>query len=221
MKICAFSDNHEQLDFQVPPCDLLIIAGDFAPWKGDMFRQGAWVNGPFSNWLNEQPFGQCVITPGNHDCVFEKNRYLIVDLPRTTILHEKEIMWNGLKVYGTSFQPYFCDWSFNRPDNEENLGKIYQNIPDDTDILVTHCPPFGFCDVVEGENDHLGSKMLSKRIGQMKENGHVPKYHFFGHIHTGQHGGVEQDGTRYYNVALCDERYRMVNPVTEIELQEK
>ncbi len=71
MKIAAISDLHGHLPI-VPPCDLLIIAGDvcpdFGPGTGPgLIRQRDWLNHEFANWIAVQPCRTWVATYGNHD----------------------------------------------------------------------------------------------------------------------------------------------------------
>ena len=85
----------------------------------------------------------------------------------------------GIKIYGTPWQPKFCDWAFNLKRGQELMQK-WDMIPDDTDILITHTPPVGYGDlcasgVRAGCVDLLTS--VQKRIR--------PKYHIYGHIHEG------------------------------------
>lgn len=52
-----------------------------------------------------------------------------------------EAQWFPLTV---SFcrQPWYYGWGFNLPRGQALLDK-WNQIPDNTDILVTHCPPLG------------------------------------------------------------------------------
>ena len=45
-----------------------------------------------------------------------------------------------------------------------------------------------------------------------------PRLVFCGHIHTGQHGGVDFEGSRTYNVSRLDERYEIAYEVTRVEI---
>merc|ERR1712224_97174 len=51
----------------------------------------------------------------------------------------------GYRIYGSPWQPEFCDWAFNLPRGEECRRK-WQQIPSEVDILLTHGPPQGFGD---------------------------------------------------------------------------
>lgn len=73
------------------------------------------------------------------------------------------------------------------------LDNIWQSIPDDIDILITHGPPKGIMDVTAdmytGELVHVGSKSL---MGQVDER-IKPRIHAFGHIHD--EPGINNFGT--------------------------
>lgn len=53
--------------------------------------------------------------------------------------------------------------------------------PSEIDVLLTHTPPFGFCDRTRGGN-HTG---CSELLAVVQEN-IKPKIHAFGHIHEGK-----------------------------------
>lgn len=46
----------------------------------------------------------------------------------------------GYKVFGSPYTPTFFDWAFNL-DIGPHLQAVWNEIPDDTDILITHGPP--------------------------------------------------------------------------------
>ena len=48
----------------------------------------------------------------------------------------------GLRIYGSPWQPEFCDWAFNESRGEP-LRRRWAQIPSDIDILMTHGPPAG------------------------------------------------------------------------------
>jgi len=119
------------------------------------------------------------------------------------------------KVWGTPWQPRFCSWAFN-VDRGADIKQHWDKIPINTDILITHGPPFGTLDKVIGRTESLGCEELAKRIREIK-----PKIHVFGHIHTGY--GYKFDGnTHYINASILNEQYKYTqkpltidwNPIT-------
>jgi Icc-related predicted phosphoesterase len=106
-----------------------------------------------------------------------------------------------VKIYGSPWQPEFFNWAFNLPRKGEELKRRWNNIPTDTDILITHGPAYGYVDQVIGRTEHLGCELLADRIKEIK-----PKIHVCGHIHSGRNV-VFDDGTLYINASVLNERY--------------
>ncbi|ETO19495.1 hypothetical protein RFI_17735 [Reticulomyxa filosa] len=127
---------------------------------------------------------------------------------------EKKMYYNiygstGIKIYGSPWQPEFCDWAFNLRTRKE-LASKWAQIPLDTDILITHGPPFGHGDVVSDgwKNNAVGCKDLLERVMAVK-----PKFHVFGHIHEGY--GVTTtkllSPTVFVNASTVTVSYRVEN----------
>lgn len=216
INICAISDLHGQLP-QIAECDILLIGGDICPCKfgpGYMSvqqkatNQMFWLRDVFGPWLDEQPAKHVVATWGNHDWIGEKAPHLSPKL-RWHMLCDESINLLGFKIYGTPWQPRFFDWAFNA--DEDVLEKKWAAIPDDTDILVLHGPPYGFGDLapaytgVRNEMERTGSPSLIKRIREIK-----PQLAIFGHIHPG-YGVYEENGVVMANVSVLNDKYQLVN----------
>lgn len=98
-------------------------------------------------------------------------------------------------------------------DTEEGLAEKWALIPDDVDILVTHCPPFGVMDDVynntTGEFDNTGSGSLSIAI----MNRPSIKLAIFGHIHEsyGKKDAGKEGHRIFVNASHVNERYEPVN----------
>lgn len=74
------------------------------------------------------------------------------------------------------------------------MGKV-SLIPNDTDILITHCPPYSGLDrTIDGQ--HMGSRELLRRLEQLSNL----KLHVFGHIHE-SFGNIEFGGPILANVS--------------------
>jgi Icc-related predicted phosphoesterase len=206
MKIVALSDLHGNLP-PVPPCDLLLLAGDLTPVEDHSLSfQAHWLNTAFRAWLAGLPARHIVGVAGNHDFIFERAPYLVPrDLPWTYLEDEGE-EWEGVRIYGTPWQPPFYDWAFNLP--PEELRRKWARIPDDTDVLVLHGPPFGYGDGVplrHGGLRRAGCPDLRERLEAVR-----PRLAVFGHIHPGA-GIYVCQGTVLANVSLLDDAYRVVN----------
>ena len=209
MKIALTSDLHGNLPV-IPECDLLLIAGDVTPvWKHSIEFQWDWLENDFNNWLKEVPAEHIVGIAGNHDFIAEQYPYVLDGLnwrylqDETIQIPEKY----GFKIHGSPWTPQFFNWAFMKED--EDLAEKWALIPDDVDILLTHGPPFGICDLTL-EQVHAGSKTLMERIK------HLPKLkiHLFGHIHE----AYGKDRITLYNASLVNRDYEPVNPVMVVEL---
>jgi Icc-related predicted phosphoesterase len=68
-----------------------------------------------------------------------------------------------------------------------NASKIWSSIPLDTEILITHIPPYGILDGKEG------CSSLLERVKEVK-----PRFHIFGHIHQ-WNGFKKMEETTFIN----------------------
>lgn len=190
----------------------------------------------FIYWLqNLKGFDEKIFIAGNHDFSFERMlephhskdydwlRHLLspenLSQSDVTYLIDEEIIIERpefsrpIKIYGSPWQPEFYNWAFNLPRNGEELEKKWNAIPDDTDILITHGPPFGYLDITPS-NQRVGCDILNLRIQQIK-----PIIHVFGHIHH-SYGIIERNGVNFVNACICDERYRPMRKPIVVDLFE-
>ena len=171
-----------------------------------------------------------IFIAGNHDRFLEVKRLIAEDIISRyqdygiVYLKNSSFECEGFKFYGTPHQPYFCGWAFNVPDFEK-LVNIYRQIPDDVDVLLTHCPPYGILDQSHqphysnptGEN-HLGSMELKEVLAEKNQLNNAPRVVAFGHIHGDGGKKMQVGDTLYINAALCDEHYDPVNDIITIDL---
>jgi len=202
-RIVCLSDTHncnEQI--AVPDGDILIHAGD-ATITGTIDEIVK-----FNKWFTNLPHLIKIFVAGNHDWLFEtNNNYARALLSRELIyLQDSFVEIEGLKIYGSPWQPRFFDWAFNLNRGQE-LAEKWELIPDDTDILITHGPPFGILDEVPRKYwvENTGCEELIKKIEEIR-----PKLHIFGHIHCG-YGTGEKFGVKFINASNCDESYEPTN----------
>ena len=73
----------------------------------------------------------------------------------------------------------FCDWAFNKERGAE-IAEVWAKIPQHTDILITHGPPYMEGDRCAGSNFNAGCEDLLAKIKEIK-----PALNVFGHIHEG------------------------------------
>lgn len=202
LRVVCISDTHSlHRNVQVPEGDLLIHAGDQCNHGLPSELRS------FGRWYRSLPHAHKVLIAGNHDWPWlRRRRYGLMWLRGCHYLQDSSCRVQGLKVWGSPWQPEFCDWAFNLP-RGPRLAEVWAKIPDDVDILVTHTPPLGILD------NGLGCADLRARVEQLPKL----RLHVFGHIH-GAAGQLEQGGCVFVNAAICDEQYAPVQPVRVIDL---
>jgi len=210
----SFRNSKQQLD--LPGGDILIHAGDF---MSTGYHKAEAVG--FFEWFDSiDNYDTKIFIAGNHDRIFEDNpqwaQGFLTGYKTIEYLQDEEVVLyfdgpNGdylednVRIYGSPWQPEFYNWAFNLPRNGEELQAKWDAIPDNTDILITHGPPFGYLDIPGGRTIRVGCDLLRYRVDKIR-----PKIHVFGHIHGGW--GHYYDGhTHFFNASVLDERYLYTN----------
>jgi Icc-related predicted phosphoesterase len=215
MKITLISDTHSKhnkLKDDLPGGDLLIHAGDFMDsgynameameffrWFDgiDNYNSKILISGNHDRWMQDKTEESRGILTGYKTIEYLQDDWMIVG---DSDPHDPNV--KTAKIYGSPWQPEFYNWAFNLPRNGDELKSKWDMIHEDTDILITHGPAWGFLDDVEGNrNVHLGCELLTERIKQIK-----PKIHICGHIHSG-YGHYYDGHTHYFNASVLNERY--------------
>lgn len=231
IKATVFSDSHGYLPVLIEPFDVLFICGDITPayhyYSRNVEAQKEWLLNDFKFWLERLPYrdenSRVYIVPGNHDHVFERMspefRSEIEDglgeRVKLLIHEESEFIFNDeisgekkIRIFGTPYCKIFYNWAFMLPDTD--LQRLYQDIPEGIDVLITHDPPAlnGLGTITQGYQDgkEAGNEILAKRILEVK-----PKFCFSGHIHSGNHCYEEYENIMMANVSVMDEQYNPVN----------
>ena len=190
LRIALLSDTHElHREVEVPPCDLLVHAGDFT-----MFSRSAAAVEDFDEWLGELPCRHRVVVPGNHDSCLEPNRAAVVRLQNAQVLINEAIIIEGLRIWGSPATP-LLNGAFALPGLRARQ-ELYASIPADTDVLVTHGPPLRILDRSPGSPEHQGCPALLDAVERTQ-----PLIHCFGHVH-GAYGMRQSDSTTFVNAAL-------------------
>lgn len=212
MEITCISDLHGYFP-RLPGGDLLIVAGDLT--SHDLGHQ----YDLFGDWIRGQPYKKKVVIAGNHDGLLEEGRWHIRPPEGFDYLQDSSTEYEGLKIYGSPWTPNFGAWSFMK-DRGAPMKEIWDKIPDDTDILVTHGPPLYILDTITPKStvklDHVGCGDLYERLGEI-----MPKLHVFGHIH-GSYGKMMLKGvgpnTLCVNASYCNEDYQPGNEPINVVL---
>eukprot|EP01086_Lenisia_limosa_P012395 TRINITY_DN40718_c0_g1_i1.p1 TRINITY_DN40718_c0_g1~~TRINITY_DN40718_c0_g1_i1.p1 ORF type:complete len:263 (+),score=25.54 TRINITY_DN40718_c0_g1_i1:111-791(+) len=211
---------------EIPFGDVFIHAGDFST-RGDLNDIGQFIT-----FLNDLPHKHKFIVPGNHDVILDaqdyeeflcpvahllhgktegdpfKARKFIESVPNTYILIDTPFSLNGYTFYGSPVTHFVYSWAFGI-DRGQDMRRHWMAVPDNVDILITHCPPLGRHDLIGASKEpeyHGGdSDLLLQVQGRIQ-----PLYHVFGHNHLGY--GASSDGkTTFINASICTEKYEATN----------
>ncbi len=188
MKILHISDTHGQhrLVQNLLPADIIIHSGDLSVVGTENEIMD------FLEWFIDLPYKHKIFIGGNHD--HDLHRARIQGLPKNChYLSNSGVTIEGLKFYGL---PLFME------DIEAgNLDTNIRKIPTDTNVLITHQPPYGILDSLA--NFNYGDRILLLTVLNIQ-----PQYHLFGHIH-GAYGIEKSNHTTFVNAALLNEDYKM------------
>jgi Icc-related predicted phosphoesterase len=224
MRITFISDTHTKHK----SVEALLPGGDLIIHAGDLMNSGRNSNdiSDFCKWFNGlEQYDHKVFIAGNHDRMFEDypekameivNSYKWVDYLQDNWIQVGDDT-SMVKIYGSPWQPEFYNWAFNLPRNGTELKQVWDCIPNDTDILITHGPPQTKLDTSgpPWNTPLLGCELLMERVKEVK-----PKIHVFGHIHGG-YGYVFDGDTHYFNASVLDERYDFTNKPMTIDWNPK
>jgi hypothetical protein len=212
-RICAFSDTHTyHRELSIPACDLLVFAGDC---MGSGYKRAELTD--FLAWFAAMPARYKVMVAGNHDRFIEDHapefrQLLERDYPGLIYLEDEGVELEGIKLWGTPHTQEFHHWAFNRSPAQKSV--LFNQIPDDTEILITHGPAKGILDSVK-EGIYLGEQELAAVIAERLP---ALRFHFFGHIHAG-YGRVQRGRYTAFNCATCTEAYIPENLPHQIDLR--
>lgn len=194
-RIVTLSDTHNAVPANIPAGDVLVHCGDFT----NHGREHEVV--AFLEWFAAQPHKHKLVVPGNHEVGFDtpagfiKAKALFAEANVELLIDEARVI-DGVKFYGTPYcngdRAVMWKWAF-YVEHDQARADMWQNIPDDTDVLLTHAPPRGILD--KYMNQHLGCPELAKRVSVVK-----PILHVFGHIHSA-HGRHWNAHTEFINAA--------------------
>jgi Icc-related predicted phosphoesterase len=197
MRILHLSDTHSKhrLLKNLPNADIIIHSGDvsFGGSENEVME--------FIEWFGKLPYRYKIFVAGNHDdCLFGAN---IEGMSENCFyLCNSSVTIEGVKFYGV---PMFMEDVVSG-----NYDKNILQIPVDTDVLITHQPPYCILDF--SANINYGDCILLQTVLKIQ-----PKYHLFGHIHDAY--GIEKiDNTTFVNAAILDEHYELAYKSVLLEI---
>ncbi len=233
LRITHISDTHNkhnQLNGKLPGGDLLIHSGDVSSLgrQTEIERFIKWFN-KVDNYTNK------IFIAGNHDLTFDRellfrNKLAYFDgASWTDPVADRKPKWleellqtglnsnvfylensfvelDGIKIWGSPVTPSFgYGWAFNE-DRGYDINQVWNKIPKDSDIVITHGPIYGYCDRTNNTNTNVGCADLYHTLNEL--DAHL---HFSGHIHEGY--GYKKTKWGYaFNGCSCNLNYEVYNP---------
>lgn len=224
MRIAFISDTHgqhwnyrlnQELNkiFDEDPETVLVHCGDISS-RGRLVEVK-----DFIDWFDGLQFRHKIFIAGNHDFLFEDEpdviQEILLDRGKTiTYLNDSGIEIDGVKFWGSPVTPRFFNWAFNR---DSDIVNHWAMIPTDTNVLITHGPPYGIFDVTQREFKNVGCNYLRTKLFDLKDL----RIHSFGHIHEAHGHQIGDSNSRFeekafeeihfINASYLDLRYQPVN----------
>ena len=210
MKLVLISDTHNQHhDLKIPDGDVLIHSGDITfNGKLEYFAK-------FNDWLGTLPHKHKIVVPGNHDIDAGNENYAIVEalMVQCHWLVNQAVTIDGIKFYGVPQTPSFFpeNWVFNVDRGSLLEMNIWNEVPDDTDVVISHGPPRGYGDscpdyVLPHRMVNVGCDYQLERLKQIR-----PKLNVCGHIHDAYGVYLTDFGTVVANASSCTRGYKPKN----------
>lgn len=209
MRLALISDTHGFCPDIPAGVDAVIHAGDVAV-DGDVRDNYQKQIYPWA----ERAGMPIYATFGNHDFDGEsgtlpegcpKNLHFFID---------EAVDINGVKFWFSPWSNYIGPWAFML--DERGLAEKYAQIPDDTEVIVSHGPPKDYGDQIVWKSYHVGSVALATRCASLKKLRCV----ITGHIHEA-FGEYDMNGVRVLNVSHVDVNYQPANTPVVIEIEQK
>jgi Icc-related predicted phosphoesterase len=186
--LAIISDTHKKHRLvTIPPCDILIHAGDFCSFRQEDYETLDDVD----IWFAECPAKHVVCVGGNHDFMLQSREFRFA---HATFLEDSAVELEGLSIYGAPWVPDLSGFAYYA--DEGVLMEKWKAIPAGIDVLITHTPPYGILDVPSSGGLHLGCPRLKEELKRIQ-----PKLHVFGHVHAG-HGTHQGEVTRSINASV-------------------
>ena len=212
-KITFISDTHNKHKHLTSKgMGNILGSGDYLIHAGDCTSLGSKNEiTQFLEWFSNTDFKHKIFIAGNHDFGFEQQTDIAQEYKDMGVIYlfDNEVTIDGIKFYGSPWQPEFHNWAFNLSRGEE-LAEKWEQIPNDVDVLITHGPAYGILDYAP-IGGHVGCEELYRKIVEVK-----PKIHVCGHIHDG-YGQKTMGGIEFLNASVLNERYEHAHKPIVIE----
>jgi Icc-related predicted phosphoesterase len=171
----------------------------------------------FLDWFESLNAPVKILVPGNHDWSIYSgavSKEQIESRGITLLINEGVILDDRIKIWGSPYTPKlferYTHWAWGLKRSE--MDKVWNLIPQDTDILITHGPPKGILDLSTDKDDkdaiaQCGDACLYNKVLEVS-----PSIHMFGHIHdekTFRNFGVLQRGLTRFSNGSCAGRSKI------------
>lgn len=209
MRIFHFSDTHgyhEQVEFEddLKSIDVIVFSGDESNYRNEAFNEAEFYS--FIDWYGKIDHPHKLMIPGNHSTyIYNNEKQAKEECEKRGIrllIHESYTIDN-VEFYGEPYTKQFGSWVYTA--SERTLHDIYDEIPTNTNVLISHGPPRGILDLAQdvrnGEVISVGSDSLAAVITYKLFR---LKAVLFGHIHSHvskyiNNGIVYENGDKYVN----------------------
>lgn len=173
----------------------------------------------FCKWYDSLEFVNKIFIAGNHDWGFQRKpeevAEIIAKYPSITYLQDSSVTIDGIKIYGSPWQPFFFNWSFNLQRGKE-IQEKWELIDLDCDILITHGPVQGFVDMTP-HGEFVGCESLLDTVVNKLDNMLLS---VCGHIHCA-HGHVYGENKLYVNASTLNESYMVAYKPIIVEIDKE
>jgi Icc-related predicted phosphoesterase len=208
MRMTFISDTHGKHKYLTSKAyNNILGSGDCIIHAGDISNLGKVGEiKDFLDWFSNTDYTHKIFIAGNHDFGFEVVQDIAPEYKEKGVhyLFDSEVVIDGVKFYGSPWQPEFYNWAFNLP-----RGEKWKKIPGNTDVLITHGPAHGMLDHTP-QGELVGCKDLFNRVMEVQ-----PKIHVCGHIHWA-YGQKNFFGVEFLNASVLNERYQYENEPIKI-----
>jgi Icc-related predicted phosphoesterase len=199
MQITVISDTHNTHE------QLGILHGDVLIHCGDLFNQFSADEEEIEkidDWFERQEFELILCIGGNHDFRLQK----LFEQTSSPFRHAKYLQdsacsFRGIRFYGSPWVPNLPGQAYDLSSQE--LQEKWRQIPDDTDVLITHTPPMGILDLPSRTNISCGCSHLAARVFEV-----APILHCFGHAHASS-GQTTSNGISFMNASMVNSQYEL------------
>lgn len=215
MKLTAISDTHNRHQYidtsAFRDTDILVHAGDFT---GNGSVQQTIT---FLKWFESIQVPHKVLIAGNHDRYTTTPNFpekLETYAPSVTYLCNSSATINGIKFWGSPYSNIFGSWSW--MEEEPELEAIWDTIPLDTNVVITHGPPYLYNDLVNNDwspNPNVGSQSLTEQLQILP----ALKLHICGHIH--ESSNITIGDFVSINASILDDNYIPFNQPKSVTLK--